>query len=249
MGSCGPYSLNDSNFPAQCRFDNSSYDSLQPDVKRGNVLLNAHYQVSDNTQLYALLSYAQVETATQVQPVPLSYQNPLPLTNPFLAYQANLLATQYPNYHNPAITPTAAAFLLPPTSPYYPAAYALAHGMGGLPLNLIYRDFGNGVRQYTDTSDTARAVGGWKGNLLGWDFDTAILYSEVKVNEDLQSGFPLYSLIMPVLDSGIINPFGPTIPTPPHARRRRRRGEFVGQDWNSKTLAHQSVGLGQPSSV
>jgi iron complex outermembrane recepter protein len=233
VGSCGPYSLNDINFPAQCRFDNSPYDSLQPDVKRGNALLNAHYQVSDNTQLYALLSYAQVETATQVQPVPLSYQNPLLPGNPFLAYQANLLATMYPNYHNPAITPTAAAFLLPPTSPYYPAAYAAAHGMAGLPLNLIFRDFPNGVRLYTDTSDTSRAVGGWKGNLGGWDFDTSILYSEVKVKEDLKSGFPLYSKIMPILDSGIINPFGPT--TDPAAIEAAKAAEFVGQDWNSKT--------------
>jgi iron complex outermembrane receptor protein len=53
VGACGPYSLNDINFPAQCRFDNSPYDSLQPDTKRGNALLNAHYQVSDDTQLYA----------------------------------------------------------------------------------------------------------------------------------------------------------------------------------------------------
>jgi iron complex outermembrane recepter protein len=233
VGACGPYSLNDINFPAQCRFDNSSYDSLQPDVKRGNALLGAHYQVSDDTQLYADLSYAQVETALQVQPVPLSYQNPLPASNPFLAYQAALLATQYPTYHNPAITPTAAAFLLPPTSPYYPAAFAAAHGMAGLPLNLIYRDFANGVRQYEDTSDTTRAVGGWKGKLLGWDFDTAILYSEVKVKEDLKSGFPLYSKIMPVLDSGIINPFGPT--TDPTALETAKAAEFVGQDYNSKT--------------
>jgi iron complex outermembrane receptor protein len=233
VGACGPYSLNDVNFPAQCRFDNSSYDSLQPDVKRGNALLNGHYQISDTTQLYAELSYAQVETSTQVQPVPLSYQNPLLPGNPFLAYQANLLATQYPNYHNPAITPTAAAFLLPPTSPYYPAAFAAANGMAGLPLNLIYRDFANGVRLYEDTSDTTRAVGGWKGNLGGWDFDTAILYSEVKVKEDLKSGFPLYSKVMPVLDSGVINPFGAT--TDPTALAEAKAAEFVGQDWNSKT--------------
>jgi iron complex outermembrane recepter protein len=232
VGACAP-SLNDVNFPAQCRFDNSPYDSVQPDTKRGNALLNAHYQLTDTTQLYAELSYAQVETLTQVQPVPLSYQNPLLPGNPFLAYQANLLATQYPTYHNPAITPTAAAFLLPPTSPYYPTAFAAANGMAGLPLNLIYRDFANGPRLEMDTSDTTRAVGGWKGNLAGWDFDTSILYSEVKVKEDLKSGFPLYSEIMPILDSGIINPFGPT--TDPAALAAAKGAEFVGQDWSSKT--------------
>jgi iron complex outermembrane recepter protein len=232
VGACAP-SLTDVNFPAQCRFDNSSFDSVQPDTKKGNALLNAHYQISDTTQLYAEGSFAHVETLTQVQPVPLSYQNPLLPSNPFLAYQANLLATEYPTYHNPAITPTAAAFLLPPTSPYYPAAYAAAHGMAGLPLNLIYRDFANGVRLEEDTADTTRAVGGWKGNLLGWDFDTSVLYSEVKVKEDLKSGFPLYSEIMPILDSGIINPFGAT--TDPAALAAAKGAEFVGQDWSSKT--------------
>jgi iron complex outermembrane receptor protein len=232
VGACAP-SLNDVNYPAQCRFDNSPFDSLQPDTKRGNGLLSGHYQLTDTTQLYAEVSFAQVETLTQVQPVPLSYQNPLLPGNPFLAYQANLLATQYPTYHNPAITPTAAAFLLPPTSPYYPTAFAAAHGMAGLPLNLIYRDFANGPRLEDDTADTTRAVGGWKGNLLGWDFDTSILYSEVKVKEDLKSGFPLYSEIMPILDSGIINPFGPT--TDPSALAAAKGAEFVGQDWSSKT--------------
>jgi iron complex outermembrane receptor protein len=245
VGNCAP-SLNDKNFPAQCRFDNSPYDSVQPDTKRGNALLNAHYQLTDTTQLYSELSFAHVETTTQVQPVPLSYQNPLLPGNPFLAYQANLLATQYPTYHNPAITPTAAAFLLPPTSPYYPTAYAAAHGMAGLPLNLIYRDFANGVRLEEDTSDTTRAVGGWKGNLLGWDFDTSVLYSEVKVKEDLKSGFPLYSKIMPILDSGIINPFGPT--TDPTALAAAAGADFDGQDWSSRTSltslsGHASRGL------
>jgi iron complex outermembrane recepter protein len=233
-GACAPYSVPaDKNFPAQCRFDNTLFDSVQPDTKKGSGMLNAHYQLTDNTQLYGELSYAQVETLTQVQPVPLSYQNPLLPSNPFLAYQANLLATQYPNYHNPAITPTAAAFLLPPTSPYYPTAFAAANGMAGLPLNLIYRDFANGVRLEQDTSDTTRAVGGWKGDVAGWNFDTAILYSEVKVKEDLKSGFPLYSKIMPLLDGGTINPFGAT--TDPAALAAAKATEFVGQDWSSKT--------------
>ena len=233
-GNCAPFSVPaDVNFPAQCRFDNSPFDSVQPDTKKGNGLLNAHYQISDTTQLYAEASFAHVETLTQVQPVPLSFQNPLLPSNPFLAFQAALLASQYPNYHNPAITPTAAAFLLPPTSPYYPTAYAAANGMAGLPLNLIYRDFANGVRLEEDTADTTRAVGGWKGNLLGWDFDTAILYSEVKVKEDLKSGFPLYSKIMPILDGGTINPFGAT--TDPAALAAAKGAEFVGQDWSSKT--------------
>src|SRR5205814_577185 len=147
---------------------------------------------------------------TFVQPVPLSYQNPLLAGNPYIAFLQNLLATQYPNYHNPAVTPGEGAFLLPPTSPYYPAAFAAANGQAGEPLNLIYRDFANGRRETLDTADTYRAVGGIKGAEFGWDYDASLLYSAVRVHEDLESGYPLYSQIMPLLDSGTINPFGPT---------------------------------------
>jgi iron complex outermembrane recepter protein len=231
-GNCAP-SLNDTNFPSQCRFDNSPYDSLQPDIKKGSANISARYAVTDTSQAYVEGSYSHVEQTTQVQPVPLSYQNPLLPGNPYIAFLANLLATQYPTYHNPAITPTAAAFLLPPSSPYYPTAFATAAGINGQPLNLIYRDFANGPRLQEDTSDSARAVAGYKGSVGTWDYDGAFLYSEVKVKEDLKSGFALYSKIMPLLDGGTINPFGAT--TDPSAIAAAKADEFTGNDFTSKT--------------
>jgi iron complex outermembrane recepter protein len=231
---CAP-SLTDANFPTQCRFDNSPYDSLEPDVKKASGNISGRYAVTDASQIYLEASYAQVETTTQVQPVPLSYQNPLLPGNSYIPFLANLLATEYPNYHNPAITPTAAAFLLPPTSPYYPSAWVAANpqfGLAGQPLNLIYRDFANGVRLTEDTSDTSRIVLGYKGTVDKWDYDAAFLYSEVKVKEDLKSGFALYSKIMPLLDSGVINPFGPSTPA---AIAAAKATEFTGQDFSTKS--------------
>ena len=232
---CGP-SLADVNFPTQCRFDNSPYDSLEPDVKKGSANLSGRYAVTDNSQVYVEASYSKVETQTQVQPVPLSFQNPLLPSNPYVAFLRNLLATQYPNYHNPAVVPGSGAFLLPPTSPYYPSAFIAAHsqlGLAGQPLNLIYRDFANGTRLTEDTSDAARFVAGYKGTVGTWDYDTSVLYSEVKVKEDLKSGFALYSKIMPLLDSGTINPFGAT--TDPSAIANAKAAEFTGQDFTTKT--------------
>jgi iron complex outermembrane receptor protein len=230
---CGPNSLNDANFPNQCRFDNSPFDSLQPAQRKININFNGSLAVTGTSRLYTEASYSQVKTTTTVQPVPLSYQNPLLAGNPYNAFLANLLATQYPNYHNPAVVPGTGAFLLPPTSPYYPAAFAAANGANGQPLNLIYRDFANGLRHTQDTADTMRVVGGFKGNTAGWDYDTSLLYSEVKVKEDLQSGYPLYSQIMPLLDTGTINPFGPT--SDPAALAAAKAAEFTGQDFSSKT--------------
>jgi len=230
-GSCGPDSLNDQFFPTQCRFDNTPFDSLQPLEKRGSVLLNAAFELSPQTELYANAMYSEVRTTSFVQPVPLSSGNPLIAGNPYIAYLANLLATDYPGYT--AVKPGQGAFLLPPSSPYYPTALAAQEGQAGEPLNLIYRDFANGDRQTTDIADTSRIVGGAKGSALGWDYDASILYSQVKVHEDLESGFPLYSKIMPLLDTGTINPFGPT--TDPSALAAAKATEFVGQSFNSQT--------------
>jgi iron complex outermembrane receptor protein len=230
---CGTDSLFDANFPRQCRFDNSPFDSLQPEQKKFNLYVTGAFASSDHSQLYGEASYAQTKTTTFVQPVPLSFGNPLLPGNPYIAYLANLLATQYPNYHNPAVRPGVGAFLLPPTSPYYPAAFAAANGQAGQPLNLIYRDFANGHRETLDTGDTYRAVGGFKGTGLGWDYDTALLYSEVRVHEDLESGYPQYSKIMPLLDTGTINPFGAT--SDPAAIAAAKATEFIGQDFASKT--------------
>ena len=230
---CGPYSIVDRNFPTQCRFDNSPYDSLQPLVQKLSVMFNGHLAISDSSQLYTDDSFAQVKTTTTVQPVPLSFQNPLLAGNPYNAYLANLLATQYPQYPKLAALVGTGAFLLPPSSPYYPTAFATAHGIDGQPLNLIYRDFANGLRHTRDTADTARVVAGFKGNTGGWDYDTSVVYSQVQVKEELLSGYALYSEMMPLLDQGNINPFGAT--TDPAALAAAQAATFNGQDFETKT--------------
>jgi iron complex outermembrane receptor protein len=229
---CGPYSLADVNFATQCRFDNSPYDSLEPQVNKANVSLNAHLALAQKSQLYSDDSFSQVRTRTAVQPVPLSYQNPLLPGNPYNAFLAALLA-QYPNYHNKAVAPGTGAFLLPPSSPYYPTAFAIANHINGQPLNLVYRDFANGDRSTLDTANTLRLVLGYKGSAGGWDYDTSILYTQVKVTEILEHGYAQYSKMMPLLDSGRINPFGPT--SDPQALADAQADTFTGQDFQSKT--------------
>ena len=234
-GNCGPASINDVNTPARCQFDNDSLVALQPEQKKINENLGAHLAIGEDTQLYLEESFGQTKTIQQVQPVPLSSGNPLLPGNPYIAFLTNLLAQQYPGY-NPATTgalPGTGAFLLPPSSPYYPTAFAIQNGINGQPLNLIYRDFANGPRLTEDVSNALRVVGGIKGNALGWDYDAGLLYSEVKVHENLLAGYAQYSQIMPLLDSGTINPFGPT--TDPAAIAAAKATEFVGQDFASKT--------------
>jgi iron complex outermembrane receptor protein len=230
---CGPDSFADVNFANQCRFDNSPFDSLVPQYRKLNANLNGSFALTDASKLYADAAFSQLKTVTTVQPVPLSYQNPLLPGNPYNTYLANLLATKYPTYKNAAVVPGTGAFLLGPDSPYYPVAFATANGVNGQPLNLIYRDFANGLRNEQDTANTVRVIGGIKGTASGWDYDTSVLYSEVRVKDELLTGFPLYSQIMPLLDSGVINPFGPT--TDPNALAAAKATEFTGEDISTKT--------------
>jgi iron complex outermembrane receptor protein len=232
-GNCQPYSDNSKYYPTQCRFDNSPYDSLQPEQKRYNAYLNGAFRLTDSSQLYGNALFSQVKTTTFVQPVPLGYFNPLLPGNPYIPYLANLLATQYPGYSNPAAKPGSGAFLLGPSSPYYPTAWAAANGLAGQPLNLVYRDFANGIRRTVDTANTTRVVGGIKGEAAGWSYNGSALYSSVNVSEDLESGYALYSKMMPLLDSGVINPFGAT--ADPAALAAASGAEFYGQDFSSKT--------------
>jgi iron complex outermembrane recepter protein len=232
-GNCGPDSLNDINYPTQCRFDNSTSDSLEPLQKRFSVYLNGGFKLSDASQLYGNALFSQNRTTQWEQPVPLSYQNPMVPGDPYIAYLSNLLATQYPGYNNPAVKPGEGAFLLPPSSPYYPTAFAAANGLAGQPLNLIYRSFATGLRQTEDTADTTRVVGGLKGDAAGWHYDTSLLYSGVAVYDNLQSGWPLYSQIMPLLDSGVINPFGPT--TDPSAEAAAMATNYDHEDYSTRT--------------
>jgi iron complex outermembrane recepter protein len=243
-GNCGPYSLNDINFPAQCRFDNSPYDDLQPDVTKLGFLLQADLALNDSNKLYSLASFSQVRTLTQVQPVPLSNGNPLLAADPYTAFLAAALAPggQFAGYSaiNPAVKAGTGAFLLPNTSAYYPLAAAEKYGLctgatAGTcqPLNLIYRDFANGDRVTEDIANTTRLVGGIKGDAAGFDYDAHLLFSMVGVEDNLDHGFALYSKIMPLLDTGTINPFGAT--ADPAALAAAQQDAFYGQDFKSRT--------------
>ena len=75
-----------------------------------------------------------------------------------------------------------------------------------------YRAAGAGNRDITDIAEAPRFVAGVKGSVVGWDFDTALLYSESKVREQINGGYPAYTKILPLLNSGTVNFFGPSTP-------------------------------------
>ena len=200
----GPYAVNDPNFPpTRCRFDPSPYVTLIPASDRTSLFATGKFAITADIQAYAEASYNENKSRTIIQPVPLSDQFALPLSNP--------LCSQFP-YNASASGPCQAVFRLTSASQYYPTAYALAQYGGAPDLLVRYRSEGSGPRDLTDIAQAPRFVAGIKGTAIGWDFDAAYLYTESKVREQVNSGFPAYTTILPLLNSGTVNPFGPSAP-------------------------------------
>ena len=98
---------------------------------------------------------------------------------------------------------------LPPTSPFYPTAAAIAAGVNGQPLNVRWRAVENGNRDSTDTNEQWQVVAGLKGAFGNWDWDASATFNEGTTEQVLNGGFPLRSLIVPLLNTGRVNLFGP----------------------------------------
>ncbi len=200
-GCPGPYSNLDPLFPPnRCRFDPAPLVALVPESDRASLFVSGKFAITSDIEAYAEGSYNRNKIRTVIQPVPLSDQFAIPDNNPLCA-QAPYNATES--------GPCQTAIILYPTSPFYPTAYATQQFGGTPPLVVRYRSALTGNRDITDISEAPRFVAGVKGSVSGWDFDVAGLYSESKVREQVNSGYPLYGGILPLLNSGNVNFFGP----------------------------------------
>ncbi|HET9577828.1 MAG TPA: TonB-dependent receptor [Usitatibacter sp.] len=226
-----------------CRFENSPFLSVQSGIETKSFMLNARYALSGTTQAYLESGFTRNEVSYTTQPVPFAENTVLVPQNPYNAFIRNLIRTQYPNLPAPlqrlVNVNGAALFLLPPTSPFFPRAFVQSLGLDpSQPIAFRYRDFANGLRHSRDDDDSYRLVAGVKGSMAAWDFDSAFSYSESKAQSNLLAGYPRNSLFLELLDTGTINPFGPT--TDPAALAAAQATEFHGAVYKSKT---SSTGL------
>jgi iron complex outermembrane recepter protein len=186
--------------PAVCRYDPASDVQLVPPTERLGFMANAIVPLGSDFEAFGEFSIARNEVNTVIQPVPISDQFALPPNHPLFnvaPYNGN------------------ATIVLKPDSPYYPTDFVQGIVGAGNPLPDVlvrYRSVGTGPRDITDTIEPIRGVVGVRGTWHGWDVDAALLHSESKVTEDVNGGFPAYSKILPLLNSGQVNFFGPNTP-------------------------------------
>jgi len=195
-GCPGPYAILDTDFfPAtRCRFDPSPLVSLLPKTDQASVFGTFRLTLSNQMQAYGQLGYSYKEQQTVIQPVPLSDQFALPPQHPLF---------------NVAPYNGFSTFLLQSSSPFYPTATVVARTGGTTPDILVrYRSALTGNRDLTDISDQFRGVLGLKGTLGKWDYDGSLLHTETNTREHVNGGYPLQTKILPILNSGLVDPFG-----------------------------------------
>ena len=111
--------------------------------------------------------------------------------------------------------PGSSTIIIFPGSTYYPTSTVQALvGAGNplVPISVLYRASVNGNRDFTDIAETPRFVLGARGDVASWDYETALLYSASKVREQVNDGYPALTKILPILNSGTVNFWGPNTP-------------------------------------
>lgn len=203
-----------------CVFDPSPLVALLPKVERASVMAAGKWAIADSVEAFFEASYTKSKQRVVIQPVPFSFLFALPGNNPLV----NLAPWNglYPAEYGPlagtehGLGSAVSTILLRPGTPFYPTAYVqslLADPGDPLPpLTVLYRSNETGDRDITDISSAPRLVLGLRGLAAGWDWETALLRSESRVRQQVNNGFPANSLILPILNSGRVNFFGPNTP-------------------------------------
>ncbi|MGL4574923.1 MAG: TonB-dependent receptor [Burkholderiaceae bacterium] len=230
---CSPSVLSPLFPPNRCRFDPSPLVSLLPKTERTSIFASGTLALSSTLEAFAQVSYARGKLNTVIQPVPLSDQFALPANNP-LFFSAP--------YFDPARNGSFSTIVLQPGTPFYPTAYVQSQIPAGDPLPELlvrYRSVETGNRDITNLSDQSRVVLGLKGLAAGWDFDTALLSSRSKLREQVKNGFPILSKILPLLNSGQVNFFGPNTAA---VQAQLQAAEFTGVSYTNKTALTSLAG-------
>jgi len=215
---CAPSTLDPFFPPTRCRFDPSPYVSLLPQLELGSVYATGTFRITPDIEAYAELAYARRRSNFVIQPVPISDQFALPPSHPLFNVDP------YNGFDT---------IILKPSSPFYPTAYVQSITGGPTPdLDVRYRSFGTGLRDITDIAEQPRGVIGIKGSFMDWDFDAGFLSTETKLTERVNNGYPSLLKILPLLNSGTVNFFGPNTP---EVQAELDATQFRGTAFTTKT--------------
>jgi iron complex outermembrane receptor protein len=181
-----PRSFPTAAFPYECRTDGTAAGQtiIDPSERLG-VVATSSWQIARDHALFLNGIYTRNEFTFGISPLPVSSD------------------VTFRNVNR---------FLLPPTSAFYPHAFAAAFGIDGKPLNVYWRATELGPRIIAPTSEQWGVVTGIEGTIAGWDYDGAFNYNRSSVDSRYAGSNARESALIPLLNSGAVNPFGPNTP-------------------------------------
>ncbi|WP_229510669.1 MULTISPECIES: TonB-dependent receptor [unclassified Massilia] len=168
-----------------CLWYADQFRSMQPEISGINLYTRFGKRLGGGHELYAEAGYSRRDTEFTLIP---------PSVSPTVAFPPN---AQFPtgviNYGSGANAIVLAANH--PQNPY------------GVPVNLRYSAFDVGPSTRSADNAFMRAVVGVKGQMYGWDYDTAYVHSRSTLDLDYSN-----MLVMPALAAALGNPASPLFP-------------------------------------
>lgn len=146
------------------RYDTARGTTVLPELNRFNVFANGHYDLTDNLTLFGEFGYYRSETL-RIQPAVINLNRIwIPASNFWNPFGATTLPNGQPNPNRlPGLTNVPAA---------------------GLPVSLTnYRFVDAGPQTVDVTGNQMRALIGLRGQALGFDWDSAFVYSEADARD------------------------------------------------------------------
>ena len=180
--SCAPpYSFPQLRQPFRCGFDFASVIDTIPESEKTSVFGRLTWQIDPSNQFFADGSYYRGTFTQRVSSTPVAG-----------AQEGGL------------------SIALPPASPYYPAAFvaSLPRGDATQPIELAYRIVELGPRVDQAKAEQWNAVVGLQGTIKSWDYTLAANYTTNRQIDSYVSGSVYTSQFVPLLRSGVVNPFG-----------------------------------------
>jgi outer membrane receptor protein involved in Fe transport len=185
----GSGALNFNNVQRDLRFDTAPGTTILPDTQRLNLFIQGHYDINDTVTAFGELGYYTADTQ-RIQP---------PVIN------LNTLTIPTTNYWNPFGPVTFADGRVNPNR---------ISGLTNVPVTGLavtlnqYRFVDAGYQKVDVSNYQARALGGLRGEWRGWDWETALLYSEAEaVDESLAVNTQALQASLALSTPDAYNPF------------------------------------------
>jgi iron complex outermembrane receptor protein len=198
-----PFSFPSVDARTRCVFDPASIIDTIPDAEKTNAIGRLTWQVTPADQLFVEGTYYRGRFVQRVAPSP--------LFSPF----------QRGN-----------DFSLPPTSPFYPAAFvaSLPGGDPTQPVEIFYRTLDLGPRVDQNRADQWTALIGMQGARHGFDYQGSMNWVRNQQRSAFVSGYVDATRLASLLHSGVVNVFG--LNTPEIVQRLRDTQVFGPSDDN-----------------